>query len=952
MPFIFLFLLLFPVSARCEEAATRGVAVVPLTEAEPEIYTQLKDQSYGVFVGVDQFKDSGIQPLRFPSADAKAMRDCFVNELGYLKEENTRLLVSSEGENQPDRVSIIRAIKWAATSAGPEGCVVVQISTHGVEGYVLSEDSFRDSLKETAVELAWVEETLRESKSRKRLLIFDACREKWTSDEAGEKAIAGGMSSLFAEAFSKAEGFVTLKSCSKGQYSYEMEEAGHGAFTHFLLEGLRGAVPASPEGLVTVTELGRWVRDQVESWSRTKSGGIQSPLLSIFEATGDLPLAVSKTHLDTQAQEQRDELLRRLAQMFADAKLTRDQLHLAEKALDSNEPARHKVVEDLLEGKVAPEYLAKLLPEEESPPIGQPGLFKRSKQAKDQLSNALALYLGIGKQSNVPEARLLAEKLADSGDPVARLRRAWFKDTGNAGYKRNPEEAATEARAVFDEVKRLAESGDSQAAAILGTALRDGLGTTQDLEQAKLWYQKAIDQVDVPAMVGLGNLFETTQDFLEAEKLYTRAAESGSSAVWGNLGTLYQNGQGITKDDAKAADCFQKGSDAGDTRCTSLLAASYQTGRGVPKDEAKAAELYAKAAELGYAIAMTNLGLLYESGRGVPKDEAKARELFLQGAEAGDAEAMTNLGILYEIGRGVPADQAKATEWYTKAVEAGEPDAMTNLGVVHELGRGVPKDEVKAAELYARGAQGGDPEGMTNLGHLYRDGRGVPKDELLAMEWYQKGAAAGDSAGMTSIGYMYEYGKGVARDVNKGTEWYRKGADAGNPTAMYNMGMMHEIGSGVPLDINAALEWYKKAAENGNQMAADALVRLGPRFTDGQNGTVTDNQTGLIWVKDPDTAGLSQALSLSDAITQCEALEFGGYSDWRLPTYNELTLLKAAGPSESLTQKPSTYWSLDINKDEVVSGSGTRASQYVHFGGGSDGTGYASQKRLVRPVRP
>ncbi len=56
-----------------------------------------------------------------------------------------------------------------------------------------------------------------------------------------------------------------------------------------------------------------------------------------------------------------------------------------------------------------------------------------------------------------------------------------------------------------------------------------------------------------------------------------------------------------------------------------------------------------------------------------------------------------------------------------------------------------------------------------------------------------------------------------------------------------------------------------------------------PSYTDNGDGTITDNLTGLIWQKD-----MGEKLSFDKAIQQAEALESGGYDDWRVPTIKEL----------------------------------------------------------------
>ena len=61
-----------------------------------------------------------------------------------------------------------------------------------------------------------------------------------------------------------------------------------------------------------------------------------------------------------------------------------------------------------------------------------------------------------------------------------------------------------------------------------------------------------------------------------------------------------------------------------------------------------------------------------------------------------------------------------------------------------------------------------------------------------------------------------------------------------------------------------------------------------PRFTDHQDGTVTDNRTGLMWTKNADMGGPK---TWCDALSECESCKVGGYNDWRLPNVTELQSL-------------------------------------------------------------
>jgi len=75
------------------------------------------------------------------------------------------------------------------------------------------------------------------------------------------------------------------------------------------------------------------------------------------------------------------------------------------------------------------------------------------------------------------------------------------------------------------------------------------------------------------------------------------------------------------------------------------------------------------------------------------------------------------------------------------------------------------------------------------------------------------------------------------------------------------------------------------------------------RFTDNQNGTVTDKLTGLVWLKDADCIGRRQWADASTQVSNlnsgtnfsCDGYTASTYSDWRLPTPEELTSLIDSG---------------------------------------------------------
>lgn len=96
-----------------------------------------------------------------------------------------------------------------------------------------------------------------------------------------------------------------------------------------------------------------------------------------------------------------------------------------------------------------------------------------------------------------------------------------------------------------------------------------------------------------------------------------------------------------------------------------------------------------------------------------------------------------------------------------------------------------------------------------------------------------------------------------------------------------------------------------EAACSGTGYDADYNATNQQSYTDNSNGTITDNVTGLVWTKSPETSGNSTIDSndkktYTEAVSYCENLTLAGQSDWRLPdikTLYSLMNFKGLDPS-------------------------------------------------------
>ncbi len=124
-------------------------------------------------------------------------------------------------------------------------------------------------------------------------------------------------------------------------------------------------------------------------------------------------------------------------------------------------------------------------------------------------------------------------------------------------------------------------------------------------------------------------------------------------------------------------------------------------------------------------------------------------------------------------------------------------------------------------------------------------------------------------------------------------------------------------------------------------------------YTDNGDGTITDNRTGLMWLKDASNYNSGGAQTWKTALSGCEGFSYAGYSDWRLPNRRELfSIVKFEGVAAPFIN--TTYF---LN---TVSGAYWTSTTYVP--GGTDAMavcfnngsviGYSKTgDRYVRPVR-
>jgi hypothetical protein len=247
------------------------------------------DKRWAVVIGVGEYESDDIPDLDFAPNDARAVRDFLLSDAAGPFDEVLFL------ENERATGAAMReALFVFLQQADWDDLVVIYYAGHGAPDpgrpdnlYLLPTDTELDRLAATGFPMWDVKTALRRQIAAERVLVIaDACHSAGTADGetvggGDSNQIAGGFQELFTPSRR-----LMLTAADTNEFSLEDERwGGHGVFTHFLLDGLRGAGDLDANGIVTVTELFDHVSNQV----RGATSGRQNPQLS---GLGDIPLAV------------------------------------------------------------------------------------------------------------------------------------------------------------------------------------------------------------------------------------------------------------------------------------------------------------------------------------------------------------------------------------------------------------------------------------------------------------------------------------------------------------------------------------------------------------------------------------------------------------------------------------------------------------------------------------
>jgi hypothetical protein len=169
-----------------------------------------------------------------------------------------------------------------------------------MEKYLVPTDAILDDLRSTAIPMEAVQKFFSWLESSQVLFFIDSCYSGVASGRTFERPDYQPRAALTDEFLDhlSGEGRLVVTACDVNEVSLEAADLGHGLFTYYLMEGLKGKGDLNGDGLVTVQELYEYVHENVSQRAR-KLNGSMHPIQK-----GSLRGRVVLTRYETETQRQ------------------------------------------------------------------------------------------------------------------------------------------------------------------------------------------------------------------------------------------------------------------------------------------------------------------------------------------------------------------------------------------------------------------------------------------------------------------------------------------------------------------------------------------------------------------------------------------------------------------------------------------------------------------------
>ena len=267
--------------------ATTPVAPLPsvaIVDVEKKIPKGEKNpNAYAVVFGIEQYKN--VSSVTYARRDAYWMREYFAKTLGVPEENIYYKTDVDAGKAEFDKV--FSQGGWLDKRIGDgRSDLYIYYAGHGAPdfnsrtAFLIPYDGDPNYASQTGYSIDKMTANLSQLEARSVTVFLDAC---FSGANRENEILLAGARPVFLDVNTAVAANVTLFSAASGnQISSSWAEKQHGIFSYWLMKGMQGSADANRDKILTVEELGGFIRNNV-SKTAGKLDREQTPVLQTMD---------------------------------------------------------------------------------------------------------------------------------------------------------------------------------------------------------------------------------------------------------------------------------------------------------------------------------------------------------------------------------------------------------------------------------------------------------------------------------------------------------------------------------------------------------------------------------------------------------------------------------------------------------------------------------------------
>lgn len=277
-----------------DELHNRSRISIPVSNRAPGEVIPIRGKKYALLIGISRYQEPEINDLEYADADARSLYEFLQQPSAGGFSKDDMLLLANEDATL---ASIQNSLTEFVARASANDLLLIFFAGHGAPDrtaeqnlYVIAHDTQVENMSNTALSmprlLNYIEQNVR---SKRVVMLMDTCHSAGLYATSNRDFTNNLTNQYLENMLYSEEGRAVITSSDVNQRSKESSKwgNGHGVFTYYLLEGLKGNADLNGDHLVSLGELFSYVQAKVlaatyrEQKPRMKAGSNENLLLSV-----------------------------------------------------------------------------------------------------------------------------------------------------------------------------------------------------------------------------------------------------------------------------------------------------------------------------------------------------------------------------------------------------------------------------------------------------------------------------------------------------------------------------------------------------------------------------------------------------------------------------------------------------------------------------------------------